>query len=53
MYGIYGSGVVGVILIIVGAIIPGEKKEDEPEQADTSLEILKERYAKGRICKTL
>jgi len=51
LMGIYGSGVVGVILIIVGAVIPGKKKEDEPEQADTSLEILKQRYAKGEISK--
>ncbi len=51
MYGIYGSAIAGPILLIVGALIPGKKKEDEPEQADTSLEILKERYAKGEISK--
>ena len=51
MMGIYGSGIVGVILLIVGAVIPGKKKEDELEQDDTSLEILKERYAKGEISK--
>ncbi len=51
MMGIYGSGIVGVILLIVGAVIPGKKKEDELEQDDTSLEILKERYAKGEITK--
>ena len=51
LMGIYGAGIGGVILIIVGAILPGEKKEDELEQADTSLEILKERYAKGEISK--
>ncbi len=51
MYGIYGSGIGGLILIIVGAIISGKKKEDEPKQADTSWEILKDRYAKGEISK--
>jgi len=51
LMGIYGAGIGGVILIIVGAILPGEKKEDELEQDDTSLEILKERYAKGEISK--
>jgi len=51
MMGIYGAGIGGVILIIVGAILPGKKKEDELEQDDTSLEILKQRYAKGEISK--
>jgi len=51
LMGIYGAGIGGVILVIVGAILPGEKKEDELEQDDTSLEILKERYAKGEISK--
>jgi len=51
LMGIYGAGIGGVILIIVGAVLPGEKKEDELEQDDTSLEILKERYAKGEISK--
>jgi len=51
LIGIYGAGIGGVILVIVGAILPGEKKDDELEQDDTSLEILKERYAKGEISK--
>jgi len=51
LMGIYGAGIGGLILIIVGAVLPGKKKEDELEQDDTSLEILKERYAKGEISK--
>ncbi len=51
MMGIYGAGIGGFIMLIVGAVIPEKKKEDEPEQSDTSLEILKERYAKGEISK--
>jgi len=50
MMGIYGSGLLGIILIIVG-LVTGKKEEDESEQVDTSIEILKERYAKGEISK--
>lgn len=49
MMGIYSSGL-GIILIIVGSVT-GKKEEDEPERVDTSIEILKERYAKGEISK--
>ena len=89
MMGIYGAGIGGLILIIVGAIIPGKKEEEEekllceyceykteseteltehykldhaekgayqkkPEKVPLSpetLEILKQRYAKGEISK--
>jgi len=89
LMGIYGAGIGGVILLIVGAVIPGSKKEDEkelrceycefktkaevdliehykldhaekgayqkkPEKVPLStetLEILKQRYAKGEISK--
>ena len=48
LYGIYGSGLVGIILIIVGVVVP-EKSEEEEDAS--SLEILKERYAKGELTK--
>ena len=54
-YGIYGVGLLGIILIIVGSVVSGTKKakkEDvEPKQDDDSMEILKKRYAKGEISK--
>ena len=44
-FGIYGVGVIGVILIIVGAVVSEGRKTSDTN----SLEILKERYAKGEI----
>ena len=46
MLPIYAVGIAGLIVIGVGSMMKGEKKKDE-----TSLEILKERYAKGEISK--
>ena len=55
MMGIYGSGLLGIILIIVGSVTgkkeEDELEEDESEQVETPIEILKERYAKGEITK--
>lgn len=45
LMGVYGFGISGAVLMIVGAIIPESSKKN------TSLDILKERYAKGDITK--
>jgi putative membrane protein len=63
MIGIYGAGVVGVILIIVGVILSEKNKEliydvntgktkyRSIENEDEALDILKKRYAQGEITK--
>jgi len=61
MFGIYGAGLIGIILIIVGAVTGGTKEliynvdtgktDYRSEEEDDSLKILKERYAKGEITK--
>jgi len=52
LMGVYGSGVLGVILMIVGAVRTGKKKEDyEKDLADDAIDILEKRYAKGEITK--
>ncbi len=48
LYGIYGSVPLGIILIIVGVVKPSKSEEEEDSN---SLEILKDRYAKGEITK--
>ena len=47
--GIYSVGISGVVLMIVGAVTPKSSKKDKTDM--NSLEILKERYAKGEITK--
>ena len=49
MFG-YVLAVFGIVLIIAGAIAPSKSEEDE-ETDTNSIDILKERYAKGEITK--
>ena len=53
LYVIYGAGILGLLLIISGAVIPGGQKEahHEREYDDDALDILEKRYAKGEITK--
>jgi len=46
MMGIYGSVLLGIILIIVGAVVSGEKKSKKEVESN-----LEERYAKGELSK--
>jgi len=48
IYGIYGSVPLGIVLIIVGVVKPSISKE---KKDPNSLELLKDRYAKGEITK--
>ncbi len=51
--GVYGSGILGLVLIVVGAVVSRGQKEDyhEKEVEDDALDILEKRYAKGEITK--
>ena len=60
MLGIYGAGLIGIILIIVGAVIGKDKdldydvetgKTEHRDEDDESLDIIKKRYAQGEINK--
>ncbi len=52
-YGVYGFGLIGIILVIVGAVVSGGQKEvhhyREVKGDDNPLDILKKRLAKGEI----
>ena len=47
MYGIYGSVIIGIILMIVGAVKSGSK--DEAKHDDDYEEELEDKYEKGKI----
>ena len=63
MMGIYSAGIIGIILIIVGIVLPKTNKEliyavdtgkteyRSTEKDDDILDILKKRYAQGEISK--
>ena len=52
LMGVYGAGILGVVLMIVGAVRTGKKKEDyEKEVEDDAIDILEKRYAKGELSK--
>ena len=58
LWGAVALGIVGIGLLVGGAAIPSksktqtqEVKKEEPKPDETSIEILKERYAKGEITK--
>ena len=49
---IYGFGIIGIILVTVGAVIPQKKEEHyENEVEDDAIDILEKRFAKGEITK--
>ena len=52
-YGVYGSGLIGIILLITGSVSSRGQKEIhyEREIPDDALDILEKRYAKGEITK--
>ena len=53
LYVIYGAGMLGLLMIISGVVIPRGQKEAyrESEVEDDAIDILEKRYAKGEITK--
>jgi len=51
-YGIFGSGLIGIILLIAGSVASRSQKEVYYEKREEdALDILEKRYAKGEISK--
>jgi len=52
-YGVYGFGLIGIILLIAGSVASRNQKEVyyEREVEDDALDIIEKRYAKGEISK--
>jgi|GEM_PF-446216 len=54
-YGVYGMGLIGIILLIAGSVASRGQKEihyHKPvERKDSPIDILEKRYAKGEITK--
>jgi putative membrane protein len=56
-YGVYGFGLIGIFFVIVGAVISRtpeiyyQREVEDDNKQETSLEILKQRYANGEITK--
>jgi len=52
-YGVYGFGLLGIILLIAGSVASGGQKEAyyERREDDDALDIIEKRYAKGEITK--
>ena len=52
-YGVYGFGLIGIILLIAGSVASRGQKEVyyERKVEDDALDILEKRYAKGDISK--
>ena len=51
IFGIYASAILGIILVIVGVVIPKSFKDKTSNENHNALDILEERYAKGEITK--
>ena len=56
--GIYASALIGIILIIIGAVVPSNSgknnrsyKDEVGSEKHNAMDILNERYAKGEISK--
>ena len=49
--GTYASGIIGIVLVIVGIVKSNSSEDEIYEEKSNALDILEERYAKGEITK--